>query len=314
MSTRASREELHLSFLASVRARGGVVSRATALSTLGRRGFDRLRAETRLIRVLPGLYAPADVAGDHRVRCRSVWLWSRGRALIAGASALHLHDPRVAAPARVHAIAPVGHQPLRAPWADLRLTATPERNSRVDGIGALAPADAVVDAWSRAAPDERKGLLYEALWHEFASAQAVVSATLRRRRVPQRQVIDRILRNFLDGATSPTEVLAKREVLTGAAFADLEWQVRLTIRGRTRYADALHREARVVVELDGDRYHSTRAQREADRERDADFAAEGWQTVRLGYSDLRDRPRWCRETVAAVIGGRLAGRRDHQHR
>ncbi|SEJ09628.1 DUF559 domain-containing protein [Demequina mangrovi] len=301
-------------FLGALSRSGGVVRRDVAIALIGRRGLDRLLRDGRVARLLAGIYVHRGHLDDHEARCRAVVVWARGAAVIAGESALHLLDARFPAPRVVAASAPTTHRPFAMPWAEVTLTRMPDRRRMVRRIPVMAPADAVVDAWCRAQTGARAGVLYEALWRGICTTDAIDRAAAARHRVAQRQVLARILRDFRAGATSPTEVMAKRDVFRGAAFADLEWQVDLDVRGRRRHADALHRAARVVIELDGDAYHSTREQREADRERDADLAHAGWQTVRLGFRDLRDRPRWCRETITGIIAHRLAHAPSSQSR
>ncbi len=159
----------------------------------------------------------------------------------------------------------------------------------------------MLDAWVRADARDRAAVLYEALWLRIAGPRRLMNAAARLSRLPDRRRFDQIMTDFTTGATSPSEVRARRDVFTGRAFRELEWQVSLVVRGRRRTADALHRRARVVVELDGAAFHTTRRQVARDRERDADFAAEGWLTVRFSFGDLRDRPDWCRRTLAAIL-------------
>ncbi|MDN4481109.1 endonuclease domain-containing protein [Demequina muriae] len=111
---------------------------------------------------------------------------------------------------------------------------------------------------------------------------------------------------FAEGATSPLEVRAKYETFADARFGDFEWQVELGLGSRRVTVDMLHRSAMVIVELDGDRYHSTRGARNDDRERQNDLAAAGYVTIRLGWDDIVRRPARSRQRVLAVIEGRLS--------
>jgi very-short-patch-repair endonuclease len=54
--------------------------------------------------------------------------------------------------------------------------------------------------------------------------------------------------------------------------------------------DALFEEAKVIVEIDGWRYHNSHESFESDRDRDADLAQYGYLTVRLTSARLRERP------------------------
>lgn len=68
--------------------------------------------------------------------------------------------------------------------------------------------------------------------------------------------------------------------------------------------DFLWPAARLVVEVDGFAFHSSRAAFERDRARDAELAAAGYVVVRITWRRLTDRP----EAVVARIAGVLASR------
>jgi very-short-patch-repair endonuclease len=55
--------------------------------------------------------------------------------------------------------------------------------------------------------------------------------------------------------------------------------------------DAVWRDARLVVELDGRDVHGTAAAFETDRERDRALHVAGWRPIRITYRQLRDTPR-----------------------
>ena len=56
----------------------------------------------------------------------------------------------------------------------------------------------------------------------------------------------------------------------------------------TFLVDAVWREERVIVELDGARYHDQPGARRADRRRDMRLTAAGWRVLRAGWHDLGD--------------------------
>jgi very-short-patch-repair endonuclease len=58
--------------------------------------------------------------------------------------------------------------------------------------------------------------------------------------------------------------------------------------------------ARLNVEMDGYRWHSTRARLNRDRERDAELAAQGLRVLRFSYDQLR-RPNLVVAQLAAAI-------------
>jgi len=60
--------------------------------------------------------------------------------------------------------------------------------------------------------------------------------------------------------------------------------------GRVGEVDAQWPEARLVVELDGLRFHRTEQQRRADRARDRRLGLAGYLVLRFTWSDVRTRP------------------------
>lgn len=293
--------------IGAMRARRIAMTRERLVSRLGRRGLDTAVAERRLVRVLQGIYAPADLTADHRVLCHAAILAGGGRLLIGGRSALHLADPQHAAPSRVEAVIPAHGYAPAAPWLWARAVGFSDAPPRLTGRMVLAPADAVVDAWARVAQRQRKAALYDALWLGLARPAGIVAAAERRLKIPQRSVMLGILGEFIEGAQSPGEVMARREVFRDRRFDEFERQVPIIAGGRRRPIDMLHRRARLAVEIDSERYHGSPAAIARDQERDVELAALGYMTVRYRYRQLRDRPAWCRETLDRTLASCLAG-------
>ena len=65
--------------------------------------------------------------------------------------------------------------------------------------------------------------------------------------------------------------------------------------------DFVWRDQRLIVEVDGYRYHRAPSAFEDDRERDVIPSLAGWQVLRFTWAQLRDRPAW----VARAIRSRL---------
>lgn len=64
----------------------------------------------------------------------------------------------------------------------------------------------------------------------------------------------------------------------------------INVRVNGYEVDALFAPQRVIVELDGYRYHRSRDSFEADRERDANHLAAGLPTLRITWERLTERP------------------------
>ncbi|WP_284328061.1 endonuclease domain-containing protein [Demequina litorisediminis] len=159
----------------------------------------------------------------------------------------------------------------------------------------------MVDAWRSTPAHARRDMLWEALWARVCTWRDVARELEVAPRVAGRRDLERVLGWFATGATSPLEVRAKHETFRGPAFRDMEWQVALDLSGRRVVVDMVHRAAMVAVELDGDRYHSTRGARETDRARQNALVAAGFTVLRFGWRDIVERGPECRDLLAATL-------------
>jgi hypothetical protein len=66
--------------------------------------------------------------------------------------------------------------------------------------------------------------------------------------------------------------------------------------------DALWKDHRLVIELDGWEWHRTRAAFERDRRRDAELARAGYRVLRFTWRQLEDEPAFVAATVAQALG------------
>jgi very-short-patch-repair endonuclease len=110
------------------------------------------------------------------------------------------------------------------------------------------------------------------------------------------------LRSLLDADRAPalTRSQAEERFLALVRAAELpppESNVRLG----TYQVDFLWREQRLIVEINGFAFHSSRTAFERDRRRDAELAALGYRVIRVTWRQIVDRP----EAVIARIAGAL---------
>ncbi|WP_284328681.1 type IV toxin-antitoxin system AbiEi family antitoxin domain-containing protein [Demequina litorisediminis] len=280
-------------------------TRADVISGWSRRSLESALRRGDAIRILPGVYAGARYAGTPRVRGEALNLWQPG-ALVTGRLAVHLYDASLAPGHDAQIRVPNGHRPRAPEWVHVVQGDRQSAWGYAHGVACAVAEIAVLDMWRAAAPAERLDLLWRALWAKVCAANALSAALTRTPRIPARRDLQRVLAWFADGATSPLEVRAKHETFADARFRDFAWQVPLILRERRAVVDMLHMRAKVAVELDGDRYHSTRDARDADRARQAELAAAGYTVLRFGWNDIVRRPDWCRELVLATVATRLA--------
>ncbi|GAB3537192.1 hypothetical protein GCM10027403_20640 [Arthrobacter tecti] len=100
-------------------------------------------------------------------------------------------------------------------------------------------------------------------------------------------------------AESAIEVVA-RVMFRGAGYF-VETQVRIDGVGRVDFV----LEGFLVVEVDGDEFHSTREARNRDRRRNNELIARGYLYLRFGYGDVMFRRDDVLEQVWTVLSGRV---------
>ncbi len=281
-------------------------TRAELVAGWSRRQLDAGLRSDAISRLLPGVYCGTRNAQDRVVKGEALNLWAP-RALVTGALAIDLYAGTTFAASHVDLITNNGDTLHPPDWVRVHQIGRTRSSGMPRSVSCTVPERAVLDAWRFAPPGSGANLVYEALWRRTCTSTQLTREIARAPRVQGRRSLLRLLADFNDGAISPLEVRARREVFTGRRFREFEWQVKLRVGHRVALADMLHRAARLVVELDGERYHSTSDALENDRERDVDLAAAGFLTVRFGWSDVTRRPQWCRERLLAILATRLPG-------
>lgn len=279
-----------------------VVTMAEASRAWSRSRLRTLVARGTVVRILPGVYCLEGAAQDPRTKALAIVAWDP-QCVVTGRAALHFYRPALPAPHAIDVLVPHGHHCSPPAWIRPHQAGVPRATGAPRGVRCTTPERALLDAWRFAAASERRDLLWQGLWERVCTWRQLAREVERAARVPDRRVLMRTLSWFAEGATSPLEVRAKHETFASAPFRDFEWQVPLAVPGRRPVADMLHRHARLVIELDGERYHAGTATE--DRERDIDLAAAGYLTVRLTWRDVWRRPDWCRARVLAILAARL---------
>lgn len=109
-----------------------------------------------------------------------------------------------------------------------------------------------------------------------------------------------------EGYVPPATELERvgRKVFREGGVPDPEFEVHLGDDDLIGRVDCYWREARLVVELDGARYHDGLSARESDRQRDNRLMAAGWRVLRFTWDDLTLRPTETIRTIRAALDAR----------
>ncbi len=138
-----------------------------------------------------------------------------------------------------------------------------------------------------------------------ADLQAVHFALARRGRrgtVAVREALEQRGEAFVPPA-SELERLA-RQVFRAAGLREPRYEVDLGGGRWIGRVDCVWTEARLVVELDGRRFHGGLVARDADRRRDNELMARGWRVLRFTWDDLHERPAWVIEQIRLALAHR----------
>lgn len=96
-------------------------------------------------------------------------------------------------------------------------------------------------------------------------------------------------------------------LFSSGGLPEPEWNVAVRdASGRIGVVDVLFRATRVVIELDGLRYHRDRSQERSDRSRDRRLQLAGYTVLRFTWSDIHDRPDLVLAQIRDALGRRQA--------
>ena len=163
-----------------------------------------------------------------------------------------------------------------------------------DGLRITAPARTIVDATTGLPPRARRELIERAQDVGHFDSERIRAAAHNRRGV--RNLVDLLdlLEPDADNARSHLERLFLP--LTRALARPL---VNHEIAGRKR--DFVFPDQRLVVEVDGYAYHSSRTAMRRDRARDRELTALGWRPARFTYEEVAFEPDEVRQDLRLLI-------------
>lgn len=279
---------------------GGAFSFAQALQV----GFPRPTIHRRLatgvwVRRLPGVYG---FAGSERTRVHDLW----SAVLATGPVAVVTHES-----------AALIHGAERLPVRPVTLTVPHGGHARLDGVfvhqiddlGPLdrtfwnglpvsRPARAVVELGATQSVAV-VGRVADDLVRLRKTTHAQICAALARVARPGKPGVDRVTRVLeerSDGYVPPGSELegALYSALRAGGLPAPERQFALPGRRDVRsirgLVDGAYTDAQLLLEADGRRWHARVEAARADRERDAQAARLGWQTLRFVHEQIVDEP------------------------
>ncbi len=186
---------------------------------------------------------------------------------------------------------------------------TPADITTLDGWPVTSPARTVVDLAPRLGPTLLTDCITDLLRREVLDLETLQQFTHGdlRRRVPGTARLATSVQ-MLAGHLCGESWLEDRFLaeVTDAGIPTPEIQVWIECGPHRYRVDALWAPNRLVVELDGHAFHSSRAERRSDAERAARLNLAGFDVVRFTYDDVVDRPGYVVSTLKAHLLRRSA--------
>ncbi len=290
-----------------VAARHGVVTRAELLAAdLSTHQIDRLRSSGRLVANGTGVYMVAGAPDTFEARVLEAVLDTDGEAWASHHTAARLWGIRVPGAERpIELTRPYGLSAARRGVRLHRSTLMPESHTTsLRQIPVTTPARTIFDLGRSTSHRLLDRAVEGALRDRLCTIGALhqVLAELGGRGRPGTRRLRQVLESRdLDYVPTSSELEAVgRAVL--ASVPGIEWEANLSdVEGYIRRVDALVRQARMVIEFDGHRFHSQPSDVARDANGDARLVAAGFVVLRFGWIDLTTRPESVRATVDRLV-------------
>lgn len=278
----------------------GVVSRGQLLAAgLSRHMIDHRLRRGRLVRVHRAVYAVGPIRGRHHREMAAVLAYD-GTAVASHETAAHLWELPVRRRGVVDVSVVGGRPGDRRGIRVHRLGALPpEEITVLDALPITTPTRTLLDLAGRATGRRLERALATALDRGLTSGAAMERLLARHRGRPGCPA----LRVLLHAERQPrlTRSEAEERFLTTVRDGQLpEPEANQRICGLE--VDFLWRDRRLVVEIDGFAFHSSRQAFERDRDRDAILLAAGYRVMRLTWRKLVDQPGATLARLAAALG------------
>jgi very-short-patch-repair endonuclease len=288
-------EELVVARLAA--AQHGIVTTPQLLAAaVGPKAIRRRVAGGWLVRIHEGVYQVGVFAGPLG-REMAALLACGPQAAISHNSAVFVLGvaPRPSGPAEVSSVGGIRRRGVRA-----HRVAALDSADVVEwhGLRITAPGRTLVDLADTTPPAELERLVEEIQVQRLATPADLLGAIGRGAGRPG----VRKLRTACDFIDEPafTRSEAERRLRRLVNAAELPMP-RLNVRVAGWEVDAVWDRQRLVVEVDGYRYHRTRAKFERDRRKDAKLLVAGYRVLRITWRQLTREPESVIATLAATL-------------
>jgi predicted transcriptional regulator of viral defense system/very-short-patch-repair endonuclease len=280
----------------------GVVSREQALSAgLTRSALDWQLSRGRWQQLHLGVYALFPTQPPRRAVMWAAVLRAGRDAMLSHYSAAELDRLTDKPSGLVHVTLPSSRRMRRVPGLIIHNSAYAQRARHPSLLPPRTRVEeTVLDLTELATTfDDACGWVTRACGRRLTTEQHVLKAMDVRAKLRWREPLTRVLSGER-GVHSVLEVRYYRDVERAHSLPRARRQVRVVSGQRTQYRDVVYEEYSLIVELDGRLAHRNE-DKWRDVRRDNAAAADGWITLRYGWSDVTSQPCRTAAEVAQVL-------------
>ena len=272
----------------------GPLIRRGSLSPTDQRCLESAVVAGLVVRLLPGVYAATQMAGDFAVRASAVSLWHPD-AVITGRAAARLTFWPTIQVSQID-VARRGHPPMSRGYGFVQRSIDPEHVVDKGAMRLSAPALTAIDLVDELGGDaidvclRSRAARLEDLWAAFAAHRWRPGNAARRR----------MLLDSRDEPWSAAERLA-HHMLREAHILGWTANHRVTVSGACYFIDIAFPALRLAVEIDGRLHEDDPSIFESDRYRQNELVKAGWTVLRFTWAMLVRRPDYVIATIRAEI-------------
>lgn len=277
---------------AQAKSQAGVISRKQALTKkMSRSAIQSRLASGRWRTICRGVYATFNGPLIREAQLWAAVLYAGKGAILSHETAAELHKLNDEQAPLIHVTVPLRRQVRALPGMVIHRSArsTVENLSfPLDELPRTLVEETILDmATETDNIDELCALVTRAFARNLTGVEFMRLALGQRKRQKWRAEIGEFVTAAVDGAHSVLEFRYDRDVETAHGLPLSQHQVPFKKKDGSRgYRDRVFGEYKLIIELDGDGAHPSDKRRE-DKRRDNAAAAEGEQSLRYGWQDVR---------------------------
>ena len=292
----------------TVTEHGGLATRGQLLARVPRQVLDGYVARQRLVRVFPSVYRLRAGVEDDVTILRAALLHAGSVAALSHTTALAVWGVRTLE-RPLHLT--VDQDVKRAGAPDLivhrRLRFDPQSSQCVQRRGLLITTlpRSVLDSWPLLPPAERRPMALDLANRGLVTARHLDEALAERPNVAGRRGLRQVIDLIADGCRSELEAHGVLNVFRHRSLPRSVGQYAVQLADRRIRLDRAWPEAKLAVELDSARHHTSPEDRQRDLARDRELAALGWVVLRFTFADVLRDPEGVRVRVLEVYRARM---------